>query len=635
MMWFITFLVLSGSSVQPTDQSLVFYNARMALREGKTHETLKLWLLRNTIESSSKVISHNDSDFLSTTWAALGKLGLCQDGIPTDEKGAGLWPLALHNWIIRNMRRSPPASQLSPFDTFELKRQQRLISLLDVLNKHELKHVRFFRSSCILPKVISLKAGEGLLASLSDKTTAAKLLRYLLELSRKTMKKGKFKGHAVIEARIFDLNLKLAELAARKARKNMKKSSRKAKQKGLSKSVISAIKNKAPTYTFSTDSEEAQILKKSLKWSVSEWMSLSSKRRLFLFNHSLNSTKNPEILKPLVLGIIDYLLKNKNGKELNIWIAYFNKIGKEENQQDLWKGERGQKLLSLDLSSGFREQSVIALHRGVHFLSEGNLPEALRSMAYALKNSEDSKKANKIITLSRRWLSFVASQFKVTDELYSMLQALVPRRDYTIILENLLWHAALGADKISFDRCVRYQKSKKSLSEKIDLLRPLAMGNAGEFITTIRDALDEYPYFILRFLKKFIGRLEMQDGDIRSKHLKTIRMLREVIDPLTQEENQNSGQSRAAEALILRCNAIIDGLAGMPLHSNPYYNAHTLSPDNEVFAGSLRLAPSNPLPWPFKVPIVQAPSVFTLIPLVPEEWKNYKNEFVFGWRIGN
>ena len=38
-----------GGAEKPTEQTLVYYNARMALREGHALEAIKLWFLRNVI----------------------------------------------------------------------------------------------------------------------------------------------------------------------------------------------------------------------------------------------------------------------------------------------------------------------------------------------------------------------------------------------------------------------------------------------------------------------------------------------------------------------------------------------------------------------------------------------------------
>ena len=51
-------------------------------------------------------------------------------------------------------------------------------------------------------------------------------------------------------------------------------------------------------------------------------------------------------------------------------------------------------------------------------------------------------------------------------------------------------------------------------------------------------------------------------------------------------------------------------------------------------AGSVRLAPSDPLPWPFRPISVSAPSPFEPLELTPVEWKDADGRWVLGWSIG-
>src|SRR4030095_4453171 len=149
---------------------------------------IKLWLLRNAVESNTERVSAYDDDFGSVTWAALGELGLCQDGQPTDdaragqppdEAGAGLWPVALHNWVVANMRRHK-STYPNPYDAFDVGRQQRRIAIGDVLSSDELASVRFARGPCFQRTKALLDAGESITADLSDRQVSVRLLAFLL-----------------------------------------------------------------------------------------------------------------------------------------------------------------------------------------------------------------------------------------------------------------------------------------------------------------------------------------------------------------------------------------------------------------------------------------------------------------------
>ena len=611
---------------EPTDQTLIYYNARMALRDGHPDEAVRLWLLRNAVEDQTGVVSTHDPDFHSLTWAALGEMGVCPDGHPTDEEGAGLWPLALHNWVVRNMgrRRNPAPSR--PFGAFDVGRQQRFISITDVLNAKELSSVHFFRGPCTLPRVALVNAGELPNAELSDRQVTARLLRDLLEQARLLLDADLVRGQAAIEARLFDLDLQLTALAAREARKEEVEQARRARQLGLKPPSVQAAREEAPGTTLDPNSEAARILLESAGWPVWEWMSLSSDRRLFLFDNARAYGPDPQPFDALALEVLDRLIRAGEGEEVEKWIA------RAQSPEVVWSGDRGLQLLALDRDMGFRERSVIALHRGVDHLERGELPEALRSLAFSLQHAPDSRDAETVENLSLRWLSYVASRFEITDELLITLKELVPRREYAILLEDLMWRAALHADQTSFERGLRHQSGRNALSRRLVLLGPLAEGDLNDFSQRIRIGLRESPSETLSFLDQLVQRMELEDGDVRAAHIPTLESLLDLLGPLASEGEGRQG--RKADELVHRCQAILEGLGALDPDAGPEARARSLDPAGEVFVGSLRLAPADPLPWPFRAVEPPAPSVFVPLDLTPEEWVGDDGETVFGWSIG-
>ena len=644
-MFALLLLTLLQAEPAPTDQALIYFNARMALREGQAMEALKLWLLRNAVEAERGQVSAYDGDFHSIAWAALAELGLCQDGLPKDESGVGLWPLALHNWVIRSMRRPPPALGASPFLAFGFSRQQRFVSIHDVLEVNELRTLRFHPSGCLglglqlrahPPSRLGLipllfQAAKPWRVRLSDKQVTARLLRELLREALKSLFPERIIGRGLIEARIFDLNLRLARLASRGAKQAQRQLKRRGRQSGLSKKELAESSEKPLHKIIPADSEEGRILRESLSWSVDEWMSMSSARRQLLFAHTTRMvTEESASVQALKLAIIDRLIEARQGKELQSWIAY---LSAPDSRGLIWRGDRGRQILSLDQETGFQERAVIALHRGLDFLSAGELPEAIRTMAQALRWAETSRAAEEVRRLSRRWLCFLASQFRVTDELFSMLRSVVPRGDYALLLEDQLWHAALGADERSFERCVHHKQGWGALNQRIELLRPLAKGEQERFSGNITGALAESPYASMRFLRQLIERLQGQEFEVRARHLPMLRRLKKLLEEQLQETADKKQGGRAAESLIIQVRATIEGLGSISPQLSEGDKAQALSPDHELFAGSLRLAPSDPLPWPFKVIEPRAPSVFSPISLRPEEWRVESGALIFGWRL--
>ncbi len=629
MILWLALIAFAVASPPPSDHTLVYYNARLALREGQPVEAIRLWLLRNSLEELTGQVSIHDADFRSVTWAATGALGICQDGYPTDEDGVGLWPLALHNWIVRNMGRRATLRKPRVFDAFQLARQQRFVSLHDALDAEELGAVRLYRGPCTRHRHIAFDAGLPLVGDLSDRQRAAELLRFLLEESHLTLDAQRVQGKAAISARLFDLDLQLTELAAREARTQAREQARRGRGLGLGPGSVEAMKQAAPRSTLSPDSVAARILRSSVGWPASEWMALEADRRLFLWEHARAYGGDPQAMDRIALGVIDALIAAGEGAQLERWIAHRGAAGGDP--EDIWGGARGARLLALERETGFTERSVVALHRGVRALEQGDLPDALRAFSFALMHADDSRAADTTRNLSRRWLSFVAAQFETSDELLVTLQELVPRRDYGVILEDLMWRAAFHADAQSFERGIRNQAGRGALERRLALLAPLARGDLRRFEEGIAAGLQHSPSETLRFLDRLVERLKLEDGEVRSAQLPTLERLDRRLAPMISDPEIGGRRARSAASLQARIQAIREGLGAM--ERSPQGKARTLAPEGQVFAGSIRLAPVDPLPWPFQATEVTAPSVFEPLRLTPVEWRDEHGELVFGWSV--
>ncbi len=638
MPWALALALLLGAAappkpLQPSEQLLVYYNARMALSEGRPREALQLWMLRTAIESRTGLVSAHDQDLRSVTWAALGRLGLCPDGFSRDDDGAGLWPLAMHNWTLRNLRGPATGAGPSPYEAFAVGRQQRAVSLGDVLDLPELTALQLRRGRCLAGPRLLYASGHSPIAGLRDRRVAARVLRHLLRQAQGTLAAERTVGRSVIAARLFDLNLRLAGLAQRARRRAQRMARRRGRQAGLSRPELAEHVSSDSSPELDPNSEEARILRASLDWPASEWMALSSARRQILFAHAARHVDDPDRVRPLALAILDELTAAGAGGELATWIAHAT-AGGAATREVVWRAERGRRLLSQDRAAGFRGRAALALHRGVEQLATGDLAAAIRSLAHALSWSEGALGGEDVRRLARRWLSYVASQFQVTDELFAVLKAVVPRGDYAAVLEDQLWHAALGADRASFQRCVDHQVGRGALRQRVELLGPLAAGDASAFVAAVAEQLESSPHFARRFLRQLCERLSIQDADVRRRHVPTLAHLRELLEQQVEGGGGGARQRRAVEGLVAQLRSLLAGVPDQATLRQAADRAQALSPKHEVFAGSLRLAPSDPLPWPFVVAPVEPPSVFTPISLRPVQWRDDAGRLVFGWKVG-
>jgi tetratricopeptide (TPR) repeat protein len=623
-------LVLPTRAVaEPSNQALVFYNARVALREDRPADALKLWLLRNSLVSRGEP-GERDAEFRSVVWAALGRTGLCPDGLRKDGEGAGLWPLALHNWALHEMTRGPPVKEPAPWDTFEVGRQQRFVSLHDVLDAEELRSVSFFRSACLRPYTVRMSQGQAPTLDLTDRIEAGGFLRSMLDEARGTLVKEKVESLAVIDARIFDLDLVLAELVARRAQREARADAQQARTLGVSRAGADDLRDQRAR--FPESSPHAAFLRQTLSWRAEDWLTLSRQRRLFLFRQARPLALDEAAVRGLMLGVIDALIEKREGEELAAWVGFWAAGEAPPLRDALTRGDRGARLLELEPDSGFTERSVVALHRGVAYLEEGRLAEALRSFAYALRHAEESRASSEVAGLARRWLSFVLSRYETTDEVLRTLQALVPRQEYNAVIGDLVWRAALRADARSFERVAETVRRGTSFDASAERLRLLARGRAGELATALAAEVQGEPYSVLRFVRQLVEKVEVEDPDVRSAQVPTLRLLLTVLAPLVEPAGgKTNAHARVAAELTGRLHAVLDGLRQLD-DSGPG-RAHGLSPHSETFAGSIRLAPADALPWPFAAPHVESPSAFTPLLLVPVEWRDARGARVFGWRI--
>lgn len=622
----------AGPSVEPSagpsTQAVIHYNARMALRAGAPDEALRLWLLRNAVAWRTGQVSGADDDLRSVVWAALGARGLCPDGFPLDDDGAGLWPLALHNWLVLDARREPPPPLPNAFLAFSLGRQQRHISLWDVLDLDELRAARFTRTDCWVRWPLSIQFWEWPFAEHTDKQVNGRMMRRLLRWALRTTEGKPVVGRAVIQARLFDLSLALNQIRGRAARRERLEMRAKARQQGMSTREIDA--QIAGVTGLDPRSEEGQILMESLGWRAEEWMTLSSARRQFLFEYAASASGDRRPLAPLVLAVIDRLVAARAGAEIESWIAHLP--DDPAHRAAVWGGARGRALLGLDKETGFTARAVIALHRAVDALSRGAQEDALRLFALATRWADESSATASVRRLSRRWVSYVAAEYRLTPTLIEALRSTLPRRDFSAVLEDQIWQATLAVDIESFEQAVAQRWQSGALDERVALLRPLARGQVEAFYAGVDEALQASPYRAARFLSALVVRLQRAPAATRRRY---VPLLQGLKGALAREISAAEGARRDAKrltALVDEIRATLEGVTGSR-GAAPADVASGLSPDREIFAGAIRVPPADPLPWPFSVAPVDAPRAFEPITLRPEEWRGPDGGLIFGWRV--
>ena len=422
------------------------------------------------------------------------------------------------------------------------------------------------------------------------------------------------------------------ELKSRAARKEAVAAERKAAKLGVSKVGAREVREvREKLVAFRPTEDQADLLRRSMTWSPAQWLSLSPQRRLALFARARLFAGTPAEHEAVAHSIIDALLDRRAGEEIESWIGFLGAKEVPDRRLPVTAGERGKRLLELEPSTGFKERATIAIHRGVSFLEAGRSQDALRSFAAAMAYAEDSREPAVVLALSTRWLSYVLSSYETSDDVIATLRALVPAQEYNAVLEDLVWRASLRADERSFERLVASRRRGGAFDRRVDRLRLLARGRAGELATALRDAAKDEPHLTLVFIRQLVERIEAEDAGVRRANVPLLKLLGQIVTSAAAEEGGRGASARAASELLGRIDGVLEGL--VDLDSSSDARARTLAPGHETFAGNVRLAPADPLPWPFVAPEPLAPSAFVPLNLHPVEWRDEQGALVFGWRI--
>lgn len=620
----------------------LFANARLQLRDRTPQGALRLWLVHNTLADSGLRPTH-DGDFASVVWAALGETGLCPDGFPDDVHGAGLWPLALHNWLLKNMNKS--AQELpDAWSAFAGGMQQRPVSLFDVLSTEELGAVRFTRGRCLGPWLWQVRSPNPAWPDLDDRLVVGAMMRDLLVAAETSLVRTKVEGTALLAVRRFDLETALVRLEAAKRREQTSTMDQVLRAAGVSSEGRFTLSQQREA-AFGV-SAGALLWRKAMQWPASEWLSLSTQRRLSLFREADVGLNDWVARERVILNMIDANAARNNGPELSSWLGFAGRAKRRhvdskndasDNELDedrarllkaIVEGERGERLLGVE--GGFRERSVVALYRGVAFLKAGDTMQALRSFAFALGHADESVAAEEVHGLSRRWLAFVLAQFAADDEVLAVLDRFVPPVDHAAVVETLLWRAALHGDTKSYDKLLaeaqrRRQTTLITLGKR---LAPLAAGDLTALWAQV--TTDQSDSAILRFIERLLDQLALETVDVRANHRDTLAGMVQLLNE--QHERATPSQLRRLERVRDRAITLRNDVGDFDLSVAGRVQMN--APGAEAYAGSVRLAPADPLPWPFAVPSTTPPNPFTPIALTPVEWRaSPKGELVFGWSI--
>ncbi|MEO0814747.1 MAG: hypothetical protein AAFY60_17930, partial [Myxococcota bacterium] len=166
-------------------------------------------------------------------------------------------------------------------------------------------------------------------------------------------------------------------------------------------------------------------------------------------------------------------------------------------------------------------------------------------------------------------------------------------------------------------------ETRGALRRRISALRLLAAGEG--FSEMVGQRMGEEPRQLLRFLKTYILRVEREDATVRSGQRPNLEAVRAQLLPFTSEGPKST--RAATERVLERFSAVLRGEGAL--------EERISSPLSEVFVGTVRVAPSDTPPWPFRTPNARPPRAIRPLKLLPLQRRSADGQWVFGWRLSD
>ena len=611
-------------------QRLVFWNARNQLREQNPSDVIRLWILHNSLAANGLVSTpEEEAHFRSALWVALGDMGYCPDGLAVDEDAAGIWTLAMFNWMLRAYGKDDDVETYEYWNTFEAGIVSRPVSLFDVLDAEEIRTFYPHREKCYAELTTMLRLKMSPFRYPNERYLLGEYLRHLLLHALKKLNPTDVEGISLLQVRLFDLNAEMVRMVKRRMQQNDDAVASILRQAGFGEAQIDRYRLRQGQRL--KEKEESELWRRALGWPVREWMNLSPKRRISLFRDLDHDAFDEGKRDELLMGILDALIEKGLGRELQGWMGFAAQEGRKERfEKRLFDGERGKKMLALTKDGGFVEHSVVALYRGIYEVQRGEKLAALRSFAFAINASSSSVLSSEVHAISLRWFSFILSRYETTDDVLEIVRSFISKEDARSITNILLWRAALHRDEVSFRRILAAAAKTSRLNRLVKDLEGL-IGENNESIISLGDAPDSPgpTRRKVRFVQEYIDRLSLEPVDVRAKHTQLLESLRDSLQE--KAEGSRSGTKKAALRVAQEVQIHLDALGRVDESAVGQARASAL--DWSAYAGSVRLAPADEVPWPFKLSSDRAPSAFRTLRLTPIEWRDENQELVYGWRI--
>lgn len=631
-----TLVALFVAVAAPVDDDLdalaphdrVWTEARRSLAARDPTSALQLWLLHRAMPWDG-TFTHEEN-FLSTVWVAAGDSGVCPEGLPDDVDGARLWPIAMHNWIVRRARRGPPQDLPPTWATFPVHLQTRPISLFDTLSLEELRTARLVVGPCEAHRFVQLRLPTLHWLDLDDRLSVGLVLHDLLTLAESITDPALVRGKPLLAARRLDLDAAMTRIARDRARAEVNLAASILRSTSLApEQLVTWQQERGVQFATGT---RARFWQTTSSWPASSWLDLPDDRRAGLFLDARETLRAAGVEEAIALGVLDGLVERRAGVEVQRWLGVVDRLpDAAATRTRLMTGDVGTRLMSLSVAEGFREHGVVALHRGVERVQAGESLAALRLFADALTHVDESSVGGPLHDLTLRWFSFVVGSYEATPEVLEVVERFVPPADHAVVLEAVLWRALFRGDVASYERAFSLlPRGARVQRAMFTIVRPIVRSDVDGAFAAFDAALVERPRATLDLAARLLDRLSDEPATLRARHEPTLQRLLETLEHAAAT-TETRARRASADRLAARAQSMLEGVGTWRHEVTARARAH--DPDYETDAGALRLAPADPLPWPFAIVAPRPVDPFSPIAVVPVRWRGPTGDVVDGWSL--
>ena len=149
-------------------------------------------------------------------------------------------------------------------------------------------------------------------------------------------------------------------------------------------------------------------------------------------------------------------------------------------------------------------------------------------------------------------------------------------------------------------------------------------------IQNLKQVSTQRPSAAIKIVENLLQTFERQTLERRRAHRTTLTALNRYLDWLIRKQDEK-GFERRLNRLEDQLDSISLGLDNL---SDSDRVLQETSPYSTTFIGSIKLAPTDTPPWPFRVPTIKRPNPFSPIPAHAGRVAFEDNELVMGWLLG-